>query len=247
MKMISRVLMTAVAVAALAAPAMAADKLLVQDATGTNTVFKVDDTGLVLGAKLGLGTTAPEATIHNVETGTNPARGLMIAQHNDGAQGASFIVRKSRGTNVAPTVTASGDYLGGFVGQYWNGSAYDRSVMFAFRNDATITDTTRLPTGVIFYTGSSTQGADPNILAERFRISSQGNIVAGNNGGSASGTLALTATDGFIYIPSTAGLVTSCATVTTYTGHVPIWYDTTSNKLCTCNSGVRKCAPSAFN
>jgi hypothetical protein len=48
MKMICKVLLTAAAIAALAAPAVAADKLIVKDSTGTNAVFKVDDTGNVL-------------------------------------------------------------------------------------------------------------------------------------------------------------------------------------------------------
>ena len=47
MKMISRVLMTAVAVAALAAPAMAADKLIVSPAAGVVNAMTVTDDGLI--------------------------------------------------------------------------------------------------------------------------------------------------------------------------------------------------------
>ena len=66
MKMISRMLMTAVAVAALAAPAMAADKLIVQDATGTVNKFVVTDAGLV-----GINTATPSGgSLHIVATDT---------------------------------------------------------------------------------------------------------------------------------------------------------------------------------
>lgn len=58
MKMISRVLMTAVAVAALAAPAMAADKLIVRDATDTSDVIKLTDAGQVVMPKTGINRTS---------------------------------------------------------------------------------------------------------------------------------------------------------------------------------------------
>lgn len=45
MKGFCKVLLAAAAIAALAAPAMAADKLVVKDAAGTNTTFVVQDTG----------------------------------------------------------------------------------------------------------------------------------------------------------------------------------------------------------
>jgi hypothetical protein len=45
MKQVVRIILAAATVAALAVPAFAADKLIVKDAAGSNTVFKVDDLG----------------------------------------------------------------------------------------------------------------------------------------------------------------------------------------------------------
>lgn len=258
MKQVVKIILAAAAVAVLAAPAMAANDKLIVNGTGGTPVFKVDDAGVAVASKVGLGTSAPEATFHNVESSTDAARGVLVAQHNDGVHAANISFRKSRGTAANPAQPQANDYIGIFMALGWNGSYYDRSSQFGFRNDAAVTlpvtdglgnVTTpgRFPVGIMFFTGASTQAADPNVMTERFRISSQGNVIAGNSGGVATGTLPLTSTDGFLYIPTTAGLVTSCSTVTTYTGHVPVWYDTTNNKICTCNAGVRKCAPSAFN
>ena len=58
---------------------------------------------------------------------------------------------------------------------------------------------------------------------ERARITSDGNIVAG-----ASAALATTATNGFLYVPTCAGVPTG--TPTAITGMVPIVVDTTNNR-----------------
>jgi len=50
-----KILLAAAAVTALAAPAMAADKLIVKDALGTSDVFKVDDAGQIILPKTGTG------------------------------------------------------------------------------------------------------------------------------------------------------------------------------------------------
>jgi hypothetical protein len=64
-----------------------------------------------------------------------------------------------------------------------------------------------------FYTGST----------ERARITSDGNIVAG-----ASAALATNATNGFLYVPTCAGVPTG--TPTAISGMVPIVVDTTNNR-----------------
>jgi hypothetical protein len=63
-------------------------------------------------------------------------------------------------------------------------------------------------------------GSDGN---ERMRITAAGNIVAGG-----SVALATTATDGFLYVPTCAGVPTG--TPTAITGMVPIVVDTTNNR-----------------
>ena len=71
-------------------------------------------------------------------------------------------------------------------------------------------------------------GAYPMVFAtnnaERMRITSTGNIVAG-----ASAALATTATNGFLYVPTCAG--TPTGTPTAITGMAPIVVNTTNNKL----------------
>lgn len=59
---------------------------------------------------------------------------------------------------------------------------------------------------------------------ERFRITVNGNIIAGNQA-----ALATTATNGFLYIPTCAGVPTG--TPTAYTGMAPLVVNTTNNKL----------------
>lgn len=232
----------------MASVAGAADKLIVKDATGTTTVFKVDDTGSTTATKLGVGTTNPQTPFHNADSSTLALRGVMVAQHNDGAQAASIMFRKSRGTEAVPTQLILSDYIGLFQAQYWNGVNYDRAAQFGFRNDGVagitgpvVAGSTTMPQAIMFYTGASTQAGDPNILAERLRISSTGNIVAGNGGGAATTDLPPTATNGFLYIPNVSAALTTCGTVTQYAGHVPVWFDTTNSKICTCQGTTLKC------
>ncbi len=164
----------------MAASAQVADKLVVKDAAGTNTVFKVDNTGTVQAAKIGVGTANPQTTIHNAEISTSPSRGIMAAQHNDGAQAASMVFRKSRGTEAAPAQLVQNDYIGIFAAQYWNDTTYDRSAQFGFRTDGPVTAGSA-PTAIMFFTGASTNAADPLILAERLRISSAGLVGVGTS------------------------------------------------------------------
>jgi hypothetical protein len=66
------------------------------------------------------------------------------------------------------------------------------------------------------------------IPADLFAVSSKGNVVIG------SAALATTATDGFFYLDSCAGVPTGVPT--THTGRVPLAYDTTNSKLMAYNA-----------
>ena len=236
----------------MASVAGAADKLIVNDATGTNTVFKVDDAGVVSASRIGIGTTAPEASFHNLETsGTNTQRGGIFTQVNDGNQAAQILFQKSFGTSSVKafpsTTTYPNPYIGIFTAQYFNGQQYDRSAQFGFKSDAPatqpigspVTTPGALPTAIMFFTGSRT--VPTSDLTERMRISSLGNVVLGNNGGTATTDMATTVTNGFLYIPNVAGALTTCGTVTQHAGHVPVWFDTTNSKICTCQGTTLKC------
>ena len=67
-------------------------------------------------------------------------------------------------------------------------------------------------------------------VAERMRIDNVGNVVVNNQ------AIATTATDGFLYVPTCAGVPTG--TPTTYTGRAPIVIDTTNNRLYFYSSGA---------
>jgi hypothetical protein len=72
---------------------------------------------------------------------------------------------------------------------------------------------------------------DDTAVRERISLDVDGNIILGYQA-----ALATSATKGFVYIPSMAGQPTGTP-ADTYTGQVPLVYDTTNNKLWVYNSG----------
>lgn len=233
MKMISRVLMTAVAVAALAAPAMATDKLIVQNPTGTSNVFTVTDSGQV-----GIGLAPVNILDVQKEWSGVSAANLVTAISVFGDQ-ARYTFRRANGNATVPAATAQGDAIGnlnfrGHDGTNWSSAAVAAIVINAEEPFTSTGQGARL----VFMT--NTKGTAPNPV-ERFRLTSLGSVIAANKGGTASGPLNVTDTDGHLYIPTVAGAVTSCATMTAITGHAPVWVDTTNLKVCSCISGALKC------
>jgi len=77
------------------------------------------------------------------------------------------------------------------------------------------------------------QTATTTSLANRLTIDAKGNVVLGT------GALSTSATDGFIYVPASAGTPTGVPT--SYSGRAATEYDTTNNKLCSYN-GAWKCS-----
>lgn len=164
MKMVTRVLLTAAAIAALAAPAMAADKLIVKDAAGTVDVFKVDDAGAIQGKKLGMGTSLPQSPIHlhlptslgAVTDASNKVYSVssgmsMSAQDNSSA--AAFIVAdgtntvgmrgsvtgvRARGTLAVPTAPQADDLVFSVLGGIWDGAAIRNTAEVGFAVDGAV-------------------------------------------------------------------------------------------------------------
>jgi len=223
-----KILLAAAAVTALAAPAMAADKLIVKNAAGTADVFKVGDTGIVNAGKIGLGVTTPEVSLHAAETTTSASRGLLTAQHNDGAQASYVLFRKSRGTNpnlVPQTLNAgamvlTNDFIASLDAQGWDGYNYVNSAGAAFQVDGTVVqgDPVITPTGLATYpgrvpmafvvlTGNKTGTLAANGRGERFRITSDGRMrlsnqpaAPANNATCTVGDMILDAPNGFLYL-----------------------------------------------
>jgi hypothetical protein len=258
-----KILGAAAIVAMMSAPAFAVpvDRLTVKNASDA-VVFKVDDTGAVNAATvsstgnisstgfLGLGDAAasPGTVVNARGSSVFGSQLLMERVVTDANGGAGFIAYHNNVDAVLPgALPGAADRLGYFLFGSWyydglGGKFSKNGGGIAARAEAAWSSSS-VPTYFTFETAPV--GATSR--TERMRISANGNIVTGNSAGTAAGPLSLTANDGFLYIPSTAGLLTSCATVTNYNGHVPIWYDTTNNKICTCVSGARKCAPTSFN
>jgi len=232
MKQVVRIILAAAAVAALAVPAMAADKLIVKSADGLTDVFKVDDTGKIsttnsafyfdsVTNRMGIGTTTPSNPLNVLGT-TAPA---IKAQRDDTSTtviATAFNVANDNLTqgngsafSIASKDTGGGPYSGAVIG-----AIFVDHTQFAHKTDLSIRVTNR------------TLGSSP---LERMRISANGNVLAGNLATASTGPLPTTAVDGFFYIPAVAGVPTGVPTA--YTGMVPMQYDTTNSKLCLYSGG----------
>ena len=51
---------------------------------------------------------------------------LTFGQHTTDIQSSEIVLRKSRGTQASPTIVSSGDALGQFIAQGWDGNNYER-------------------------------------------------------------------------------------------------------------------------
>lgn len=151
-----------------------------------------------------------------------------------------------------PTAISSGDFLPaqrwcyGSAGNYGGGSVWQRSAgdttiiswgQWNPTNDrweypatstygvTQLTFNDMISGDIVFSNAPSAAvtAGNPITLTRRLNIAGKGNVVVGN------GALSTTATDGFFYVPSGAGVPTG--TPTAYTGRVPMYYDSTNNKF----------------
>ncbi len=88
--------------------------------------------------------------------------------------------------------------------------------------------TNDMPGRLAFYT--TADGASTS--TERMRIDNAGNVIVNT------AAIATNATDGFLYIPTCAGTPTGAPT--SYTGRIPLVYDSSNNFLYVYNSGWKK-------
>ena len=88
----------------------AADKLIVKDSSGANTVFKVDDAGLTSGiiGKFGVGTTTPASTFTVQDTVGVGSRGIAAYQLTNDTFAAQVDFRKAKGLPVVGQSAVAG-------------------------------------------------------------------------------------------------------------------------------------------
>lgn len=171
--------------------------------------------------RLGISTTAPTSQLMIVGSGlTGTARGITLNQYDSSPSNAAVIfLQHSRGTPGSESAVLSGDILGNVAYGGWNGSAFDTGVLtrglaaenWSATNEGTDFDVRTIPIASI-------------TPQTRFLVTANGNIVLGSQA-----ALATNATDGFAYVSSQAG--TPTGTPTSYTGKIPVTYDSTNNLL----------------
>ncbi len=167
-----------------------------------------------ISGNVGINNANPSTAINLINTNFNDT------VHLTDYSGAVYIIgRVANGPISSPSVPVVDDSLLGVRGGGYNGIAFTTSRAQVNLNAAETWSSTANGAYINFVTtkkGTSTR-------LERMRIDDAGNVIVGT------AALATTATDGFLYIPTCAGTPTGVPT--TYTGRVPIVYDTTGNKL----------------
>ena len=154
-----------------------------------------------------------------VEGLANNSSSFAITRNSADASGSLFWLSKSRGTVVnSYTIVSSGDTLGGvrFTGADGTTMIGAATIECAVDGTPAASD---MPGRLVFRTtpsGSST-------TSERMRIDNLGNVIINT------AAIATSATDGFLYIPSCAGVPSGVPT--TYTGRIPIVYDSTNSAI----------------
>lgn len=133
-----------------------------------------------------------------------------------------IVTRRSRGTLAAKTAVATGDLIGDWDFQAdMNGSASYASMVTIRSVVESRTGATACGGQLLFYTRGNA-AAGPWDLT--LMLSANGNVVVGNQVANALG-----AVDGFLHIPTCAGVPTGVPNL--YTGSVPMVYDTTNFRL----------------
>ena len=131
------------------------------------------------GTAVGIGTTAPAATLHVVSTSI--AAGIVDVYSN-ALTGVTFSTRSARGTPTSPLPVQAGDVIGGFTGKGWTGSggfSGGRGALIIHANE------TWSSTAQSTYMQFNTTALGTAAQAERMRIDNAGNVGIGttNPGG----------------------------------------------------------------
>jgi len=151
----------------MAVPVFAADKLVVKDAGGTNTVFVVQDTG-----RVGVGNATPEQPVDVIgDVGIQTNFRLTKFGGNPGA-----VFRAAGGSAASPSQVLADNLLGGFVAAGWHsGGAFSANkVGIYFRAAENFT-----PTSQGTYLDIETTPIGSTTKTEKMRITGEGNVGIG--------------------------------------------------------------------
>jgi hypothetical protein len=135
-------------------------------------------------AFVGVGTVSPATRFHVSEASVLSPRGIMSSQHSTDANGARVHLRKSRGSNTAPSIVVTGDMLGRLVASAYDGANYLEMAGIDINCSGTIA-ATRIPTEISFWTATN---AAPSVLTKAMTINSSQYVGIG---GAPSGTYRL--------------------------------------------------------
>jgi hypothetical protein len=196
----------------------------------------------VSNSRLGVGDNAPDRRF--VVKGTSASNNVM-AINNEGNSASlqfqvwsgtqvfhapNFSAVRSRGTQASPAAVVSGDVLFNLdISGQETTTTQNTAARIIVEADGT-PGTNDMP-GRISFATTADGASSPST---RLTINSAGSIIVGNS----SSALGTTATGGFLYVPSCAGLPTGVPTA--ITGVVPIVVDTTNSKLYFYSGGAWK-------
>ena len=202
----------------------------IRKADGTTSVLNVDTTN----SRLGLGTVSPvgdidvrkESGLSSVvlDQGTN-ALGLIAGMSACAFQySGAFGITSATRDSIVTSPGASGTFnlwISGYSGNVGLGTTGPNARLEALKT----TEQLRLSYDSTHYSSCTVDASGALTLGGTL-----GTVVIGNQS-----ALATSATAGFLHIPTCAG--TPTGTPTSYTGKVPLVYDTTNNKLYAYNGG----------
>jgi hypothetical protein len=119
---------------------------------------------------VGVGTTAPQTSLHVSTSTTSFVRGIINEQASADSNSALFFFRKSR----AGAATQNGDNIGSLFATPFDGTSFINSARLRFAVDGPVAAGS-VPTAIQFLTGANSDGV------ERMRITSAGNVGIGTD------------------------------------------------------------------
>ncbi len=142
----------------------------------------VENSSLVYdsGTAVGIGTTAPAATLHVVSTSTSAG---FVDVYSNTLNAVMFATRAARGTPAAPAVVQAGDIIGGFTGRGWTGPVSGSTGGFSGGRGALIihANETWSTTSQSTYMQFNTTALGAAAQSERMRLDNAGNLGIGTS------------------------------------------------------------------